>query len=109
MERLIFSEHFHLYFNQERYCHGGQLSRMYFWDLRAKIWKERQMTILMVSHSMSEAVLLANTVIIMQNGSIKKTIDVNLNRPRSEDDEDFKRMAEMLLTELEKDRSRIKI
>ncbi len=48
-----------------------------------KIWKQTSTTILMVSHSLEEAVLLADRVGIMKEGKLTKIIDINLPRPRS--------------------------
>ncbi len=57
-------------------------------DLLA-IWKETKITIIMVSHLLEEAVLLADRVGIMANGSLKGIIEINLKRPRKDTDADF--------------------
>jgi NitT/TauT family transport system ATP-binding protein len=47
-------------------------------------WKEKHITIVMVSHSIDEAVGLADRVVLMRTGSIKKTFPVDLPHPRHE-------------------------
>lgn len=69
-------------------------------DLLA-IWKQFNMTILMVSHSLDEAVFLSDEIVIMAGGQLKKNILVNLPHPRLERDANF-------LKELDKVKSAFK-
>lgn len=52
-----------------------------------RIWGERPKTVLFITHSIQEAVLLADRVIVMtpRPGSIARILDVPLGRPRSID------------------------
>jgi NitT/TauT family transport system ATP-binding protein len=50
-----------------------------------RIWTERPKTVLFITHSIPEAVLLADRVIVMtpRPGAIAEIIDISLERPRS--------------------------
>ncbi|MEH6497803.1 MAG: ABC transporter ATP-binding protein [Pseudoalteromonas distincta] len=52
-----------------------------------KIWDEQPKTVLFITHSISEAVLLSDRVLVMSNrpGSVLDLIDIDLPRPRSPD------------------------
>ncbi len=63
-----------------------------------QIWNDRRKTILFVTHSISEAVMLADQVVVMsaRPGRIVDVLDVNIPRPRSFEQEglpEFQRLA----------------
>ncbi len=57
-------------------------------DLLA-IWKETKITVIMVSHLLEEAVLLADRVGVMLDGSLKGIVEISLARPRTDSDKRF--------------------
>jgi NitT/TauT family transport system ATP-binding protein len=52
-----------------------------------KIWEADRKTVVFVTHSLDEAILLSDRIVIMgtRPGHIKSIIDVDLPRPRSDD------------------------
>ncbi len=62
-------------------------TRMLMGDQLLKIWEQTGQTILLVTHSITEAVQLSSRVAVMsfRPGRIKRMIDIDLPRPRSAD------------------------
>ncbi|QCJ01172.1 ABC transporter ATP-binding protein [Agrobacterium larrymoorei] len=62
------------------------LSRSNMQDLLLRIWQERRITIVFVTHDIDEALYLADRVIVMKEGGkgIVRDIDVSLPRPREQ-------------------------
>ncbi len=49
-----------------------------------KIWKETGKTVVMVSHSIEEAVALGTMVVLVKDYTVKRAFDIGLPRPRHE-------------------------
>ena len=63
------------------------LTRERMWVELSRIWQARRKTVLMVTHSISEALFLADRVMVLTQrpGSIKLDLEVDLTRPRLEE------------------------
>jgi len=63
------------------------LTRERMWTELSRIWQARQKTVLMVTHSISEALFLADRVLVLTQrpGSIKLDLKVDLPRPRNDE------------------------
>jgi NitT/TauT family transport system ATP-binding protein len=63
------------------------LTRERMWTELSHIWQARQKTVLMVTHSISEALFLADRVLVLTQrpGKVKLNLEVDLPRPRKDE------------------------
>jgi NitT/TauT family transport system ATP-binding protein len=63
------------------------LTRERMWTELSRIWQARRKTVLMVTHSISEALFLADRVLVLTQrpGRIKLDLAVDLPRPRADE------------------------
>lgn len=67
----------------------GMLDSLTRWDLQEvlmEVWSRTQLTAIMVTHDVDEAILLADRVVMMTNGpnaKVGKILEINLPRPRT--------------------------
>src|SRR5262245_34217120 len=84
------------------------LTRMELQDQLMRLWEETRRTVIMVTHDVDEALLLADRIVMMTNGpaaTIGKVFDVQFPRPRSRDEivtrADYFWLRDSILTFLE--------
>ncbi|MCB1808317.1 MAG: ATP-binding cassette domain-containing protein, partial [Candidatus Competibacteraceae bacterium] len=86
----------------------GMLDSLTRWDLQEvlmEVWSRTEVTAMIVTHDVDEAILLADRVIMMTNGPqarVGEILEVDLPRPRSRkmllEHPDYYRLRESLLT-----------
>ncbi|MFP7443103.1 ATP-binding cassette domain-containing protein [Bacillus infantis] len=62
------------------------LTRLEMQRLIEKLWKEQQFTAILVTHDVSEAVMLGDRVILVENGEVSMDLRIDLQRPRKIDE-----------------------
>lgn len=76
-------------------------TRMTLQEELTRIWQERRPTIIFITHDVSEAVFLANRVVVLSNGRLLDQLDIPLPRPRTwgelHEDAEFKSLSGKVL------------
>ncbi|PZU51085.1 MAG: sulfonate ABC transporter ATP-binding protein [Sphingomonas sp.] len=73
------------------------LTRMRVHGLVEALWKEHRPAVLLVTHDVDEALLLADRVLILDTGHIALDIEIGLDRPRHTDSTAFQQLRHTLL------------
>ncbi len=76
------------------------LTRISMQRLLERVWREQGFTAILVTHDVSEAVALADRVLVIEEGRIAHDIDVNIHRPRQRGSADLARLEGSILREL---------
>lgn len=76
------------------------LTRMSMHVLIERLWREHGFTLVMVTHDVSEAVTLADRVILLEDGGVAMDLRIDLPRPRVPTDPRFVQYEERLLQRL---------
>jgi len=58
------------------------LTRLAMQQLLERVWRDQGFTAILVTHDVTEAVALADRVLVLEDGRIAHDIDVNVGRPR---------------------------
>jgi NitT/TauT family transport system ATP-binding protein len=76
-------------------------TRMTLQEELTRIWQQKRCTVIFITHDVSEAVFLANRVVVLSKGRVLDEIAVDLPRPRAWDalneDERFKSLCARVL------------
>lgn len=74
------------------------LTRIEMQSLIEKLWLEQRYTSILVTHDISEAIFLADRVILLEKGSVKLDISINLPRPRQRSNVEFVNYENLVLS-----------
>jgi len=70
-------------------------------DELLNLYHERHLTIVFVTHDVSEAVYLGKKVVIMNSGKVVKSCNVNMDYPRNRSNPDFSRSLSFVVLSVE--------
>src|SRR6188472_976046 len=65
------------------------LTRIEMQTLIQSLWQRRKCTAILVTHDIEEAVLLADRVLLLENGQIEQEFSIDLPRPRDRTSAEF--------------------
>jgi sulfonate transport system ATP-binding protein len=73
------------------------LTRIEMQQLLETLWQKQGFTALLITHDVEEAVVLADRVLLIEEGEITMDIEVGLPRPRNRGDAKFGKLVERIL------------
>lgn len=73
------------------------LTRIEMQQLITRLWQEQGFTALLITHDVEEAVILADRVLLIENGVVSMNMEISLPRPRARGDEKFGKIVENIL------------
>ncbi|MFQ4141292.1 ATP-binding cassette domain-containing protein [Chlorogloeopsis sp. ULAP02] len=73
------------------------LTRIEMQQLLEDLWQEQKFTALLITHDVEEAVVLADRVVLIENGQIGMDVKIDLPRPRPRGDAEFAQTVERIL------------
>ncbi len=76
------------------------LTRLRMQAMVGELWQLHRCAVLLVTHDVDEALLLADRALVLEQGRIRTRIDIDLPRPRSHGDPAFNRLRTALLSAL---------
>jgi ABC-type nitrate/sulfonate/bicarbonate transport system ATPase subunit len=78
------------------------LNRFYLQEELLRIWRQQQVSAVMVTHDVEEAIYLSNKVVVMEPrpGRVRKIFAIDQPHPRDRSSRDFIALKERIVTEL---------
>ena len=76
------------------------LTRLRMQALVSDLWRRHDFALILVTHDVEEAVLLADRIAVLDQGAVADLIEVELPRPRSRRDERFESLRVRILDDL---------
>ena len=76
------------------------LTRMEMQSLIEELWKKQKFTVILITHDVSEAITLADRVILIEKGSIKMDLKISLHRPRNRANPEFTELEGKVLSSI---------
>jgi len=76
------------------------LTRISMQRLLERVWRDQGFTAILVTHDVTEAVALADRVLIIEDGRIAHDLDVAITRPRERGASDLAALEGTILREL---------
>lgn len=76
------------------------LTRIKMHDLVLQLWQRHHPAVVLVTHDVDEAILLADRILVLSNGAIGVELPVGLSKPRDRADPLFAALRARLLAEL---------
>jgi ABC-type nitrate/sulfonate/bicarbonate transport system ATPase subunit len=75
------------------------MTRLTMQEELARIWREEQVTMILVTHDLEEAIFLADRVLVLpkEKGTLPRLIEIGLSRPRDRNDAAFVAMRRTLM------------
>lgn len=88
----------HLLLMDEPFAALDAQNRSFMQDELVRIWQREPKTVVLVTHSIDEAIKLSDCIAVMTRrpGRIKQLINVDLPRPRDEDDKSYLQLKRQL-------------
>ncbi len=76
------------------------LTRLRMQAMVGELWQRHGCAVLLVTHDVDEALLLADRAVVLDQGRIRTQLDIDLPRPRRHGDPEFDRLRRTLLSAL---------